>query len=285
MQETSVDGTGKVRLAVRIHDAPSSTAPGLLLHHGLASSQRIWDLMIPRLARHFRVVTFDARGHGLSAKPTSGYGFDAVVADALTVARAARLRRPVVVGHSWGASVALELAVRHPRTASGAVLVDGGLGAMRDEMDWGTVKERLAPPRLAGMPVEEFRDMIGTFLGETVAITPQIEDIVLSVMHVDHRARIRPRLSRANHFRILRAIWLHDPRASLARLSVPALAVLARGSGDPAWDERKRRSARQARRSGAPLRITWIDGIHDLPIQHPDALARRIHRFCDGLVR
>lgn len=281
----SVDGAGKVRLAVRIHDAPSSTPPELLLHHGLASSQRIWDLMIPRLARRFRVVTFDARGHGLSAKPTSGYGFDRVVADALTVARAARLRRPVVVGHSWGASVALELAVRHPRAVSGAVLVDGGLSAMRDEMDWGTVKEQLAPPRLAGMRVEEFRDMIGNFLGETVEITPQIEDIVLSVMHVDRRARIRPRLSRANHFRILRAIWLYDPHASLARLSVPALAVLARGGGDPAWDERKRRSARRARRSGTPLRITWIDGIHDVPLQHPVALAARIERFAEGLVR
>jgi pimeloyl-ACP methyl ester carboxylesterase len=231
------------------------------------------------------VVTYDARGHGHSAKPSSRYGFGPVVADAIAVLRATRLRRPVVVGHSWGASVALDLAARHPRSVAGAVLVDGGISTLRGTMGWAAVKEQLAPPRLAGMPVEQFRGMIRTFLGASVEITPQIEEIVLSVMHVDRLGRIRPRLSRANHFRILRAIWQHDPDEALGRLRVPALAVLARGGGDAAWDERKRDAAEHARRSGAPIRISWLEGIHDLPIQHPDALARRIQRFSDGLVR
>jgi hypothetical protein len=127
--------------------------------------------------------------------------------------------------------------------------------------------------------------MIGTFLGETVEITPQVEEIVLSVMAVDRDGRIKPRLSRANHFRILRAIWLHDADASLARLSVPTLAILARGGGDAAWDERKRRSAERVARSGVPVRISWMRGIHDLPLQHPVGLSGRIERFSDLLVR
>ena len=241
--------------------------------------------MLPRLTRRFRVVTYDARGHGRSAKPTSRYGSDPVVADALAVIRRTRLRRPLVAGHSWGAMVALELAARHPRSITGAVLVDGGLSTMRDTMDWPTVRERLAPPHLAGMPLEEFRGMIRTFLGTSVAITPEIEGIVLSVMHVDRLGRIRPRLSRANHLRILRAIWESDPGAALARLRVPALAVLAHGAGDPEWDERKRRAAERVRRSGAPIRVSWLEGIHDLPLQHPDALAHRIERFSRQLVR
>jgi pimeloyl-ACP methyl ester carboxylesterase len=285
VKDIDVRGAGDVRLAVRVHDAPSAGAPGLLLLHGLASSQRIWDLMLSRLTRSFHVVTYDARGHGRSAKPASGYGFDTVIADALAVLHATRLRRALMVGHSWGASVALEVAARHPRSLRGTVLVDGGLGALRDAMDWATVKDVLAPPRLAGMPVEEFRGMIRTFLGGAVEVTPEIEGIVVSVMHVDRRGRIRPRLSRANHLRILRAIWLHDLDAALARLSVPTLAVLARGAGDPDWDARKRRAAERARHSGAPIRISWLEGIHDLPLHHPDELAGRIERFSDGLVR
>jgi pimeloyl-ACP methyl ester carboxylesterase len=285
MKERDVPGDGDVRLSVRVHDGPSASAPGLLLHHGLASSQRIWDLMLPRLTRRFRVVTFDARGHGRSAKPASGYGFDPVIADALAVLRSARLRRALVVGHSWGASVALELAARHPRSIDGVVLVDGGLGALRDTMDWPTAKEALAPPRLAGMPVEEFRGSIRTFLGDEVEITPQIEDIALSLMRVDRQGRIRPHLSRANHFRILRAIWLRRPDEALARLSVPTLAVLARGGGDVDLEGHKRGSAERARRSGAPIRVSWLEGIHDLPLQHPAALAGRIERFSEALVR
>ncbi|HWL90317.1 MAG TPA: alpha/beta hydrolase, partial [Actinomycetota bacterium] len=200
IQETDVLGVGGVRLAVRVHGGPSTSAPGLLLHHGLASSQRIWDLMVSRLTRRFRVVTYDARGHGLSAKPSSGYGFDRVVPDARAVIRSTKLRRPLIVGHSWGAMVALELAAQHPRAVRGTVLVDGGIGSLRETMDWATAKQQLAPPHLTGMPVDEFRRMIRTFLGDAVEITPEIEEIVLSVMHVDRRGRIRPRLSRANHF-------------------------------------------------------------------------------------
>ncbi len=285
IKEMNVLGDGGIRLTVRVHDASSTSAPGLLLHHGLASSQRIWDLMVPHLLRRFRVVTYDARGHGLSAKPTSGYGFDPIVADARAVIRATGLRRPLIAGHSWGAMVALELAARYPRSVGAAVLVDGGIGSLRETMDWPTAKAELAPPHLAGLHVQEFRGMIRTFLGGSLEITPEIEDIILSVMHVDRHGRIRPRLSRANHLRILRAIWLRDSEEALARLSVPTLAVLARGGGDPEWDERKRRAAERVARSGAPVRSAWIEGIHDLPLQHPELLTSRIERFSRQLVR
>jgi pimeloyl-ACP methyl ester carboxylesterase len=289
MQEKLVAGHGGVELSVRVHggrdDRAVGDAPALLLHHGLASSQRIWDLMLPRLERRFRVVTYDARGHGRSRKPTRGYGFDPVVTDARAVIRATGLRRPIVVGHSWGASVALELAARAPRSVGGVVLVDGGLTSPGDTMDWATVKEELAPPRLAGTPVAAFRARIPTFFGGALAVTPEIETIVLSVMHVDRRGRIRPRLSRANHLRILYALWRWDPEDALERLARPALAVLARGSNGVDRTERRIRARERVAATDAPVRISSIEGIHDLPLQHPGALAGRIERFADQLVR
>jgi pimeloyl-ACP methyl ester carboxylesterase len=277
MQEEriTVIGDGAVRLSGRVFEPPSHDAPGLLLHHGLASSQHIWDLMLPRLTRRFRVVTYDARGHGRSGKPSRGYGFDHVDVDALAVMDAAQIRRPFVVGHSWGAMVALDLAARHPRAVRGAVLVDGGVTSMRDGMgDWTTAKELLAPPRLAGTPADAFRAMIPTFMKGKVEVTPQIVDMVMSVMRVRPDGTITPYLSRANHFRILRAIWGQDPTGLYWKLRVPTLAVLASEGKDDA----RRHAVEQLRRAARdrPLTVTWIESIHDVPLQHPNALAGRI---------
>jgi pimeloyl-ACP methyl ester carboxylesterase len=284
MQDGEVIGADGVRLATRTADGPSG-APTVVLHHGLASSQRIWNLMVPALARRHRVVTFDARGHGLSAKPSAGYGFDHTVADALAVLRSTRATRPVLVGHSWGAMVALELAARHPKAVGGVVLIDGGVTDMRSSFpSWSEARVALAPPPLAGMPIERFRAMIPTFFGDALEVTPEVVDIVVSVMRVDAAGRIHPRLRRANHLRILRAIWEQDPLALHERLRVPALAVLARG-GDGAWDARRREATAALRKAGSPTRVTWIEGIHDLPLQHPQTLVRRIGAFVRTAVR
>ena len=285
MQDAEVIGADGVRLAVRIAAGPDTDAPTAVLHHGLASSQHIWDLMVPHLSRTFRVVTFDARGHGRSGKPGSGYGFDHTVADTMAVLRATRARRPILVGHSWGAMVALEVAARHPRAVGGAVLIDGGITRMRDGFaSWAEARAALSPPHLAGMPVEEFRAMIPRFFGDAVDVTPEVEDIVLAVMRVGPDGTIRPRLSRANHLRILRAIWEQDPPALHARLRTPALAILARG-GDTDWDASRRQAVAVLRAAGSPTHIAWIDGIHDLPLQHPRELARRIRAFARTAVR
>jgi hypothetical protein len=119
-------------------------------------------------------------------------------------------------------------------------------------------------------------------LGGAVEITPEIEAIALSLMRVDADGRIHPRLSRPNHLRILRALWQQDTVGLLGRVRVPTLVIAARppgGAPDSAgFLEDKARAARAVRAIGDPVRFEWMDGIHDLPLHRPDALARRIVR-------
>lgn len=275
--ERWVQGDG-VRLHVR---AWPGRDPAALLLHGLASSSHIWDLVAPKLSEAgLRAVAYDQRGHGRSGKPSSGYGFDRTTADAVAVARALRLRRAVAVGHSWGANVALELAVRRPRVLGAAVLIDGGFLSMRERFDWSTAREVLAPPQIAGIRVGEFLGWLRREMGRLIHVTPEVEAMFLSLMRVDREGRIRPRLSRANHLRILRALWEQDATALLRRVRVPTLVLAVRSGPDAAdsagFMEEKRRAADVVRAIGRPVRFEWIDGIHDVPVQRPEAVARRI---------
>ncbi|MGZ5354455.1 MAG: alpha/beta fold hydrolase [Actinomycetota bacterium] len=277
--ELWVQGDG-VRLYVRDH--PAEGPPALLLH-GLASTSRIWDLVAPRLRREgIRPAAVDQRGHGRSGKPSAGYSFARTTADAAAVIRALRLSRPLIVGHSFGANVALELAVRRPRSVRGIVLVDGGFRSLRDRYDWPTAREVLAPPPIAGTPVEEFLARARERFERAMPFTPEIEALALSLMHVDADGRIRPRLSRANHLRILHAMWEQDTTGLLRRVRVPTLVLAVRpipGEPDPAGlAGERRRAARAVRAIGDPVRFEWIDGIHDVPIQRPGAVARHIVR-------
>ena len=283
-KERTLTGDG-VSLLVR--EWPGG-APGILLVHGLASSSHIWDLVAPRLSRAgTRTVAYDQRGHGRSGKPSSGYGFGRTGADAAAVIAATRLGRPVAVGHSWGANVVLELAVRSRRRVSGLVLVDGGFLRLRDRFDWPTAEQVLAPPNLSGTPLHEFLEMIQYFLRGQVEITPEVEAVFLSLMRVDAQGNIHPRLSRANHLRILRALWEQDALELLRRVRLPTLILAVRskpGTADSAgFMEEKERAAGAVRTIGDPVRFEWIEGIHDLPLQRPAALAGRIRRFAAAI--
>jgi pimeloyl-ACP methyl ester carboxylesterase len=275
-QEVRSDG---VRLYVRRWAGGPN---GALLIHGLASSAHIWDLVAPRLGRlGIEPVAYDQRGHGRSSKPSSGYGFEHTTADASAVIRATGLRRPIVVGHSWGANVALELVVRHPRLVSGAILLDGGFSSMRDRFDWPTARRVLSPPAFGGISVEAF--LAGIPEHTDLARTPEIETVVLSLVRVDGHGRVHPRLARANHLKILRALWAQDTDVLLRGVRVPTLVLAAR-TRDVAPDEAdfaraKTVAARRVRAIGPPVTFEWIEGIHDVPLQRPQAVARRIARF------
>jgi pimeloyl-ACP methyl ester carboxylesterase len=269
-----------VRLAVR--EWPGK-GPAILLLHGLASSSHIYDLLAPKLTGDFHVVAYDHRGHGQSSKPRSGYGFDRTAGDAAAVIRKLRLRRPLIVGHSWGANVALEVAVRYPRAVSGLVFLDGGFLPMRNRMDWRSARELLAPPPLAGMHVDQFLAMGREMTEGSLRFTQAVQRVFLSLMHVDAEGKIRPRLSRQNHLRILRALWQQDPLELLPRVRVPTLIIATRpkeaSGADAMFVEAKRGGEAAVRAIGPRVRFEWMQAIHDVPLQRPEALARRIRRF------
>jgi pimeloyl-ACP methyl ester carboxylesterase len=81
--------------------------PVLLLHGGLANSN-YWGNQVPALARSYRVVVMDSRGHGHSTHDDRPYGYVIGLMDFLKLPKAA------VVGWSDGAILGLDIAIHNP---------------------------------------------------------------------------------------------------------------------------------------------------------------------------
>jgi len=97
--------------------------PVVLLHAGIADS-RMWDPQWVEWPSRFDVVRLDLRGFGRSGRPEGSFSH---AADVLAVLDALELERPVLLGASFGAGIALDLAAAHPDRVSGLVLAGAGL--------------------------------------------------------------------------------------------------------------------------------------------------------------
>jgi pimeloyl-ACP methyl ester carboxylesterase len=112
---------------VALHYIERGGGPSLLVIHGLASDAQAWSAQLDELARAgARAIAYDRRGYGASGAPEP---YAATTVQEQAQDAAALLERldaapALLVGDGFGALVALELLVRRPALATGAVLAD-----------------------------------------------------------------------------------------------------------------------------------------------------------------
>ncbi|WP_308250348.1 alpha/beta fold hydrolase [Sphaerisporangium fuscum] len=105
-------------------DGPAD-APALVLIHGLASSTRSWDAIVPLLAKSHRVIRIDLLGHGRSAKPAGGgYGMPEQGRRVAEAMDRLGVKHAVVVGHSTGGAVATALTEQRPDLVTALAIID-----------------------------------------------------------------------------------------------------------------------------------------------------------------
>jgi pimeloyl-ACP methyl ester carboxylesterase len=105
----------------------------LVFLHGLSGSISTWQMVMGELADRYRVAAIDLPGHGQSDKPdpsTFDYAVPSFANSIAAAIRNANLGPAIVVGHSLGGAVALQLALEHADSVLGLVLVNSaGLGS------------------------------------------------------------------------------------------------------------------------------------------------------------
>src|SRR5262245_28953555 len=114
---------------LRLHAVIGGEGPPLLLVHGWPQTWYQWRLVMPALARDFRVVAVDQRGIGLADKPEGGYDGGAQANDMVALMEALGHKRFAIVGFDTGMPIAYALAADHPdrleRMVVGEAIVTG----------------------------------------------------------------------------------------------------------------------------------------------------------------
>ena len=99
---------------VRLHAVIGGDGPPLLLVHGWPQTWYQWRLVMPALARNFKVIAVDQRGVGLSDKPATGYDVATLANDLVALMDALGYRRFAMVGFDTGMPIAYAVAADHP---------------------------------------------------------------------------------------------------------------------------------------------------------------------------
>jgi len=258
--------------------------PPLVLLHGLSSSKRIWDMTAPLLVDRFRVVALDQRSHGRSDQPDDGYGFDDVTADLAAFIETLGIDSPAIVGHSWGANVALTYAAANPDAVRSIVLVDGGVVDLSQHGTWEQAEPRMRPPEIDGTPVETFVGFMRRWPQLKDIWSDQLRDMVLANFDVREDGTIARRLTIENHMKIARAIFDLRPADLLADLACPLLVISCQQepTNDEArrWQKFREDGIETLGRVAPDARVVVMkDTIHDVPIQRPEELAKQISDF------
>jgi pimeloyl-ACP methyl ester carboxylesterase len=95
-------------------DGTPNQSPVLLIHGSTIDGPTDWCDIAPQLAKRYKVLVPDCRGHGRSNNPKRSYSFKELANDAATFIRALGYERAHVIGHSNGGNVALVMLMEYP---------------------------------------------------------------------------------------------------------------------------------------------------------------------------
>ena len=230
--------------------------PAVLFVHGNGGNRTQWATTVAHLRPKRRAIAFDLRGMGESAPdPRGDYSVPAFASDVAAVADGLRLRRFVLVAHSFGGAVACAYAGAHPDRLAGVVFADvaGDLTATPTDRVEG-LRRGLAPENYA-----QFTD--AWFASILEKATPATREAVLQSLHATPRDVFTAASLALYSFR------LND---ALARYQGPRLAILSYLAESPFAIHRDA--------ANFPVRVV-ADASHWLMMDRPEEFDRLLDEF------
>jgi pimeloyl-ACP methyl ester carboxylesterase len=148
---------------INIYYEQAGAGPDLVLIHGLTGSLASWQVrVVPAMFGHFRVLTYDLRGHGQSDMPPTGYTSADMTCDLVALLDHLGLDQIHLVGHSFGGQVALNLCAKCPDRVICLTISDSRIPALQPIQklkDWTHWPKWKAQLHQHGITLDEESDM------------------------------------------------------------------------------------------------------------------------------
>ena len=265
---------------VSLHYLDKGHGRPVILIHGLRGSAYDFEVSISEpLARHCRVIAFDRPGHGYSASTADDQHSLFVEARQLHAAAAQLgLERPLLVGYSLGAAVALAYADAYPDDVAGVVTIAGHVMPYRVHL--GPLAFFAKRPWIAGVSSNTLLVPVGRMVGRGIlkkACHPQ--PVPSSYSKATLSMALRPRT-----FRYAPA-ELRQSASELRQLarrygSLPVHVTVLTGCQDAVSDHKE--SEYFHSRLARSTLISVPDGGHALHATHPDVVVAAVRGASDS---
>ncbi|MBD1898338.1 alpha/beta hydrolase [Coleofasciculus sp. FACHB-129] len=191
--------------------------------HGMACSADLWDEQLAYAARTRRAIAIDLRGHGASSPPEDDdYSPASCAADLLAVLEALGLEHIALVGHSFGACVALAAAAAKPNAIAQLVLVDPPIDCTQCPPE---VYEAQIAPMQAALATDGWRSVLeDSFRNALAGGTSATQDQILARLAATPKDRLLGTSRGLFAFKALEALdeYLASPGARAHAILAPS---------------------------------------------------------------
>jgi pimeloyl-ACP methyl ester carboxylesterase len=119
---------------IDLHYLAFGYGPDVVLIHGFLGNLAVWHLQIaPQLRKLYRVTSYDLRGHGYSELTPTGYTARQMASDLGGLLDSLNIDKATLIGHSYGADIAMYFTLKHPERVRKLVAIEPGLACLASE--------------------------------------------------------------------------------------------------------------------------------------------------------
>ncbi|MGE5178685.1 MAG: alpha/beta fold hydrolase [Bacteroidota bacterium] len=241
-------------------------SPTIVLVHNIGGDRSDWSAVAARLAARHRVLLVDLPGHGSSPAPAGDPTVRSAAASLAKTLSDRRVDHAILVGHSYGALVALQAALDQPKRVAAVVVVDAATYTPPDS-------ERIAQ---ADRVLRERYSVFLSAVYESMASTEAEGESLVA-----HAERVpQPILTAYFH-----DVWREDLRPRLRSLKTPVHVVATRELWPEAesWVSARKRLGYET--AGPVEGHRMLDSKHMVAFEQPDSLAGIIESVALGASR